>query len=132
MAARAEFLEALRPTTRCISPPQQAIPQGAAELRFAPTWTPGFGNQFREETWAAFMQLNFSGSVLDRTFNFRMGYRYEETDVTSSAESQSFSSIVWASTNEFTAIPATGTTPSGLTGTYDVACPISIRYRDHG
>ncbi len=30
---------------------------------------------------------------------------------------------MWASTNEFTAIPATGTTPSGLTGTYDVGLP---------
>jgi TonB-dependent receptor len=30
---------------------------------------------------------------------------------------------VWASTNEFTAIPSEGTVPSGLTGSYDVGLP---------
>ena len=123
MAARAEFLEALSPNNPLYLAPAAGNPTGSCGTAFCADLDAGFGNQFREETWAAFMQLNFSGSVLDRTFNFRMGYRYEETDVTSSAESQSFSSIVWASTNEFTAIPATGTTPSGLTGTYDVGLP---------
>ena len=63
------------------------------------------------------------GELFDRPFNFRIGYRYEETDVTSNAESQSYSRIEWASTNEFTAVPAEGALASGLTGNYDASLP---------
>ena len=33
---------------------------------------------------------NYMGDLFDRPFNPHIGYRYEETDVTSSAESQSY------------------------------------------
>jgi TonB-dependent receptor len=116
-------LEALSPDNPLYLAPAAGGAIGSCGTGFCADLEPGFGNQFREETWAAFFQLNFAGSVFDRNFNFRVGYRYEETDVTSSSESRSFSSIVWASTNEFTAIEADGTVPSGLTGTYDVGLP---------
>ena len=123
MAARAEFLEALSPDNPLYLAPAAGNPTGTCGTAFCADLEPGFGNQFREETWAAFMQLNFSGSVLDRNFNFRVGYRYEETDVTSSAESQSYTRIEWASTNEFTAVPAEDAIASGLTGQYDASLP---------
>jgi TonB-dependent receptor len=123
LAARAEFLEALSPNNPLYLAAAASGATGSCGTGFCADLEPGFGNQFREETWAAFMQLNFAGSVFDRTFNFRVGYRYEETDVTSSSESRAFSSIVWASTNEFSAIPIEGTTASGLTGNYDVGLP---------
>ena len=123
MAARAEFLEALSPNNPLYLAPAAGGAIGSCGTGFCADLEPGFGNQFREETWSAFLQLNYAGSLFDRAFNFRVGYRYEETDVTSSSESRGFSSIVWASTNEFTAIPSQGTVPSGLTGSYDVGLP---------
>ena len=123
IAARAEFLEALSPNNPLYLAPAAGNPTGSCGTGFCADLDPGFGNQFREETWAAFMQLNYAGELFDRNFNFRVGYRYEETDVTSSSESRAYSSIVWASTNEFTAIPVEGTVPSSLEGTYDVGLP---------
>ncbi|MEL0306164.1 MAG: TonB-dependent receptor, partial [Halieaceae bacterium] len=79
MAARAEFLEALSPNNPLYLAPAAGNPTGSCGTAFCADLDAGFGNQFREETWAAFMQLNFSGSVLDRNFNFRVGFRYEET-----------------------------------------------------
>ena len=63
------------------------------------------------------------GDLFNRPFNFRIGYRYEETDVTSSAESQSYTRIEWASTNEFTAVPSEDAIATGLMGNYDASLP---------
>lgn len=122
IAKRAEQLEALSPDDPMYLAPAPGV-VGSCGTGFCADLNPGFGNQFREETWAAFLQLNYAGSLFDRPFNFRVGYRYEETDVTSSAESQSYSRIEWASTNEFTAVPAQGAVASGLTGQYDASLP---------
>ena len=83
----------------------------------------GFGNRLNEETMSAFVQVNHMGNVFDRAFNVRFGLRYEETDVTASAESTNYTRIDWASTNEFSAIPSTTLIPSSLEDSYDVTLP---------
>lgn len=122
IAGRAAQLEALDPDDPMYLAPAPGV-VGSCGTAFCADLDAGFGNQFREETWAVYLQLNYMGDFLDRPFNFRIGYRYEETDVTSSAESLSYSRIEWASTNEFTAVQADGAIASGLTGQYDASLP---------
>ena len=122
IASRAEQLEGLSPDDPMYLAPAPGV-VGSCGTGFCADLDPGFGNQFREETWAAYLQLNYMGDLFNRPFNFRIGYRYEETDVTSSAESQSYTRIEWASTNEFTAVPAEDAIASGLTGQYDASLP---------
>ena len=122
IASRAEQLEGMSPDDPMYLAPAPGV-VGSCGTAFCADLDAGFGNQFREETWAAYIQLNYMGDLFDRPFNFRIGYRYEETDVTSSAESQSYTRIEWASTNEFTAVPAEDAIASGLTGQYDASLP---------
>ena len=122
IASRAEQLEGMSPDDPMYLAPAPGV-VGSCGTAFCADLDAGFGNQFREETWAAYLQLNYMGDLFDRPFNFRIGYRYEETDVTSSAESQSYTRIEWASTNEFTAVPAEDAIASGLTGQYDASLP---------
>jgi len=122
IAGRAEQLEALSPDDPMYLAPAQGV-VGSCGTGFCADLDPGFGNQFREETWAAFLQLSYMGDLFDRPFNFRIGYRYEETDVTSSAESLSYTRIEWASTNEFTAVQSDEAIATGLTGQYDASLP---------
>ena len=122
IASRAEQLEGLSPDDPMYLAPAPGV-VGSCGTAFCADLDSGFGNQFREETWAAYLQLNYMGDLFNRPFNFRIGYRYEETDVTSSAESQSYTRIDWASTNEFTAVPAEDAIASGLTGQYDASLP---------
>ena len=122
IASRAEQLEALSPDDPMYLAPAPGV-VGSCGTAFCADLEPGFGNQFREETWAAYLQLNYMGDLFNRPFNFRIGYRYEETDVTSSAESQSYTRIEWASTNEFTAVPSEDAIATGLTGNYDASLP---------
>ena len=122
MAARAEFLQSLPSTNGYYLP--TANTGGDCGTGFCADSNPGFGNRFLEETTAAYVQYNLTGDLGDYPFNLIMGLRYEETEVTSSALSQDYTSIDWNSTNEFVAVPATGgLIPSGLTDSYDYILP---------
>ena len=118
---RAEFLQSL-PSSNPLHL-ATALAGGDCGTGFCADSDPGFGNRFQEETYSAFIQLGYAGELFNRPFNFRIGYRYEETDVTSSAESQGYSRIEWASTNEFSAVPTEGNVPSALTDSYSVGLP---------
>lgn len=121
VAERGEFLQQL-PARDSFHLPT-ALTDGDCGTGFCADSDPGFGNQFKEESIAAYVQFNHGGNVFDRPYNMRAGLRYEETDVTSSAESVNYVRIDWASTNEFTAIEADELIPSGLEAKYDVVLP---------
>lgn len=82
----------------------------------------GAGNTLSEDTTAYFAEFAYSGDVFDMPFNLRAGVRYEETDVTSAAETQDYVLIEWASTNEFSAIPG-GFISSDLEDDYNETLP---------
>ena len=121
VAQRGEALQALDETDPMYL--ATALTDGDCGTGFCADGNPGFGNQFREETLSAYFQIHYAGDIFYRPFNIRAGYRYEETEVTSSAESQDYVRIDWASTNEFSAVPAEGTVQTSLTGDYDVGLP---------
>ncbi len=121
VAERAEFLQGL-PAGNTLHLPT-ALAGGDCGTGFCADGDPGFGNQFEEDSIAAYVQFNHGGRMFDQPYNLRAGLRYEETDVTASAESVNYLRIDWASTNEFTAIEADGLIPSGLEATYDVWLP---------
>jgi TonB-dependent receptor len=118
---RAEFLQSLPPSNPLHL--ATATTDGDCGTGFCADSDPGFGNQFREETLSFYLQMSYMGELFRRPFNLRAGYRYEETDVTASAESEDYLRIDWASTNEFSAVPATTTVASNLEGDYDVGLP---------
>jgi TonB-dependent receptor len=121
VAERAEFLQSL-PSSNPLHL-ATALAGGDCGTGFCADSDPGFGNQFQEETYSAYFQVSYAGNLFDRPFNLRAGYRYEETDVVSSAESLDYTRIEWASTNEFTAVPAEGAVASALTDSYTVGLP---------
>ena len=121
VAERGAFLQSLPSTDTYYLP--TALAGGDCGTGFCADSNKGFGNQFREETQSYFVQVNYDGVMFDRDFSVRAGVRYEETDVTSSAESQDYVRIEWASTNEFSAVPSGDTIPSALTGKYDYTLP---------
>ncbi len=121
VAKRAEFLQGL-PSSNPLHL-ATAVAGGDCGTGFCADSNKGFGNQFQEETYAAYFQVRYSGELFDRPFNLRAGYRYEETDVTSSAESQGYDRIDWASTNEFSAVPSSSNLASSLGGDYSVGLP---------
>lgn len=101
-----------------------AVTDGDCGTGLCPDSNPGFGNQLSEETIAYFIEVTYMGEMFNMPFNLRAGYRYEETDVTASAESQNYTRIDWASTNEFTAVPSEDLIPSALEDDYDVGLPM--------
>jgi TonB-dependent receptor len=121
IAERAEFLQSLPESNPLHLPTWLA--GGDCGTGFCADSDPGFGNRFEEDSDSAYLQVTYSGELMNRPFNLRAGYRWEETNVTSSAESLAYSKIEWASTNEFTAVQAAEAVPSALTGKYDVGLP---------
>ncbi len=121
LAERAEFLQRLPASDSFYLP--TAITDGDCGTGFCADGDPGFGNRFEEDSVAAYVQFNRGGNVFDRPYNLRAGLRYEETEVTSSAESVDYVRIDWVSTNEFAAIEADNLIPSGLTADYKVWLP---------
>jgi TonB-dependent receptor len=119
---RAELLQSLPESDSWHLP--TAVTDGDCGTGLCPDSNPGFGNQLSEETIAYYIELTYMGEMFDMPFNIRAGYRYEETDVTASAESQNYTRIDWASTNEFTAVPADDLIPSALEDDYDVSLPM--------
>lgn len=121
VAKRAELLQSLPEGDSWHLP--TAVAGGDCGTGFCADSNAGFGNRLNEETTSAFIQVNHMGEMFDRPYSLRFGVRYEETDVTASAESTNYSRIDWASTNEFSAIPAPETIPSSLEDSYDVTLP---------
>ena len=101
----------------------QASSLGDCGTGFCASSTPDSEDFFAEESTAAYVQLNFTGEIINRPFNVRAGVRYEETEVVSSTAAQAYDRVEWRSTNEFEIIRAEGTVPSALEGEYDFALP---------
>ncbi len=121
VAKRAELLQSLPEGDSWHLP--TALAGGDCGTGFCADSDAGFGNNLNEETIGVFVQLNHSGDMFDRPYNVRVGYRWEETEVTASAESKNYARIDWASTNEFSAIPTAELIPSSLEDKYDVSLP---------
>jgi TonB-dependent receptor len=118
---RADFLQNL-PQNNPLHLPL-ASTGGDCGTGLCPDSEAGFGNQLNEETISAYIELNYAGEMFDLPYNLRVGYRWEETEVTSSAQSQNYSRIEWGSPNEFVAIASGDTIPSELEDDYDVSLP---------
>jgi TonB-dependent receptor len=121
VAKRGEFLQSLSSSNPLYL--ATALAGGDCGTGFCADSDPGFGNRFLEESQAAYINLSHSGEMFDKPYNVNVGVRYEQTDVTSSAESLDYVAINWSSANEFVAQEADTLVPSGLTGDYDVFLP---------
>ncbi len=121
LAQRAEFLQSLDPDNSMYL--ATALTEGDCGTGFCADSDPGFGNQFIEETTAVYVQYTHIGEIAELPYNLLIGLRYEETDVTSSAESEDYVEVVWSSANEFIAMSGDDLIPSGLQDTYDVLLP---------
>lgn len=121
LAQRAEFLQNLSENNPMHL--AQASTGGDCGTGFCPSSTPDAADNFSEDTKAAYLQLNFSGEIINRPFNVRAGVRYEETEVVSSTAAQAYDRVEWRSTNEFEIIRAEGSVPSSLEGEYDFTLP---------
>lgn len=75
-----------------------------------------------EESTSAYLQLNRSFYLGDRSANLAVGVRYEETDVTSSALVPIATGIRWAAANEFSVVFGDPDFTT-LTGKYDYFLP---------
>ncbi|WP_439102977.1 TonB-dependent receptor [Congregibacter sp.] len=75
-----------------------------------------------EEQLAAYAQINLAFDIGDMPLDVRLGARYEETDVDSSALAPSYSGINWVGGNEFSAVPSSDTFTQ-LKGSYDNFLP---------
>lgn len=80
-----------------------------------------------EESTAIYLQANLAGMLGDRPTATRLGLRYEETEVDSSALSPNYVGLKWVGGNELTALDG-GTTYSSRTGEYDNFLP-SLDFR---
>lgn len=123
VAQRGELLQQLPTSDSWHLPVGTRNAAGDCGTGFCADSDAGFGNQLNEETTSAFIQLNHTGEMFDRPYNVVLGYRYEKTEVTASAESETYSRIEWSSTNEFNAIAADELTPSALEDEYTVHLP---------
>jgi TonB-dependent receptor len=121
MAARGELLQRLPEGDSWHLP--TALAGGDCGTGFCADSNKGAGNKLSEETTAVFAEVAYSGHMFDKPFNIRTGIRYEETDVVSSAETQDYTLIEWASPNEFSAIPAEDLIGSGLDDDYNETLP---------
>ena len=121
LVQRAEFLQNLSENNPMHL--AQASTGGDCGTGFCPSSTPDAADNFSEDTKAAYLQLNFSGEIINRPFNVRAGVRYEETEVVSSTAAQAYDRVEWRSTNEFEIIRAEGSVPSSLEGEYDFTLP---------
>jgi TonB-dependent receptor len=121
MINRAEFLQNLPESNPMHL--ATALAAGDCGTGFCADSDPGFGSQFLEESQAFYVNFVASGEIYGMPANFNFGARYEATDVTSSAESLDFTSIVWSSANEFVSQIAPESVASGLQGDYSFLLP---------
>ena len=97
---------------------------GSCGNAFCNQFTPNNGeDEFEENTDAAYLQLSYSGSVMELPFNARAGVRYEETEVTSYSIIPTYEGISWSGGNEFVVLQGEVTRSTGLTGSYDHVLP---------
>ena len=91
-----------------------------------------WGNDLRttEETLATYLQFNWNGQFGDMPANFRMGVRYEETDITSAALNATYDGSSWVGAGDelnITAAEDGDGNPiqsfTNVTGDYDVTLP---------
>ncbi len=88
-----------------------------------------WGNDIRttEESFAAYIQLNWSGDVSGMPANLRAGVRYEETDVTSAAKSVLYDRTMWlAPGEEVLVLPAEDADGNLLQGFEDITASYDL------
>lgn len=76
-----------------------------------------------EETLGAYIQFKFDGEIGDYPVNARLGYRYEQTDVISTASVPKYQNTSWTGGNEFNLIPGAEVVEEPMNGEYDLQLP---------
>jgi TonB-dependent receptor len=90
-------------------------------LTYNPTW--GNDNYVTEEVKAAYLSYQLKGDLGSMPYNLNLGYRIEDTDVTSTSYIAIPLAVRWEANNDF-AIPRTSTIePVTETASYDNALP---------
>ncbi len=82
----------------------------------------GLGRTTSEETTAVYAQMNMATEWGSMPVNMRLGVRWEETDVTSTAQSRNYDGLVWVAGNEL-ALQNTGEVSTSQVGNYDYVLP---------
>lgn len=77
----------------------------------------------REETTSFYLQANMSGEMGRMPYGLRLGVRYEDTDITSSALSPVYTGLNWNAGNEIALLSDGSTDFTTFTGQYDYWLP---------
>lgn len=77
----------------------------------------------KEETTAVYGQINMSLEAFGRPVDIRAGVRYEDTDVTSSALSPTYTGLNWNAGNEIALVPGGPAEFTTFKGSYDYWLP---------
>ena len=76
-----------------------------------------------EETQGAYIQFKFDGELFNTPVNARLGYRYEETDVISTASVPKYVATSWTGGNEFNLIAGEEVVEEPMGGSYSLDLP---------
>ena len=83
---------------------------------------PGADRRTTEETDAVYVQLNMATEVGGKPVDMRLGVRYEQTDIISSALAPNYTGLLWVAGNELS-LQSAGQTFTTLEGDYDSTLP---------
>ena len=97
----------------------QLADMGDCGTGLCPSSRPQYDRRTAEETDAFFVQLHASTGPV----SLRLGVRYEETDVSSTALSPSYTALNWVAGNELTAVIGPEQDFTSLEGNYDAVLP---------
>ncbi len=95
---------------------------GPCGTALCPSPNPGADRRTEEESTAFYVQANMSAEWGNFPVDMRLGVRYEETDVLSTALSPNYTGLNWVAGNELSLVSEGSTFTSG-TGSYDFWLP---------
>jgi len=90
-------------------------------LTYNPTW--GNDNFVTEEVKAAYITYGLKGDLGSMPFNLTLGYRMEDTDVTSTSYIALPTAVRWDQNNDFSIPRGSNITPYAETASYDNSLP---------
>jgi TonB-dependent receptor len=90
-------------------------------LTYNPTW--GNDNYVTEEIKAAYISYVFKGDMGSMPFNVNVGYRYEDTDVTSTSYIALPTAVRWDQNNDFSIPRGSSIEPYSEESSYDNSLP---------
>jgi TonB-dependent receptor len=76
-----------------------------------------------EDTIAVYAQANMATEIGDMPLGVRVGVRWEETEINSPAETQTYTQLVWNAGNEVALIPGGAAALTDFKGKYDYVLP---------